>query len=159
MYIFVSLVKSVSIITCPLWFCINNLLNNYQKGEHLISMQTNEKPRRISTYIAAICTGIANGLFGAGGGMLAVVVLERLCKLKSEDAHATALMVMLPLSIVSIVVYLIRGAIQFDFVPIVTLGVLPGSLLGAKLLGKMRSVWIDRLFAVLMLAAGVRLLL
>ncbi len=109
--------------------------------------------------IAAICTGIANGLFGAGGGMLAVVVLERLCKLKSEDAHATALMVMLPLSIVSIVVYLIRGAITFDFVPIVTLGVLPGSFLGAKLLGKMRSLWIDRLFALLMLAAGVRLLL
>ncbi len=122
-------------------------------------MQTNDKPPRIPFYIAAFCTGIANGLFGAGGGMLAVVVLERLCKLKSEDAHATALMVMLPLSIISIVVYLLRGAIRFDFVPIVTLGVLPGSLLGAKLLGKMRSVWIDRLFALLMLAAGIRLVL
>ena len=122
-------------------------------------MQKQERTPRLLISIAAICTGIANGLFGAGGGMLAVVVLERLCKLKSEEAHATALMVMLPLSIVSIVVYLIRGAITFDFVPIVTLGVLPGSFLGAKLLGKMRSVWIDRLFALLMLAAGVRLLL
>ncbi len=122
-------------------------------------MQTNEKTSRIPLYIAAICTGIANGLFGAGGGMLAVVVLERMSKLKSSEAHATALLIMLPLSIVSIIVYLIRGAIQFDFVPIVTLGVLPGSFLGAKLLGKMRSVWIDRLFSLLMLAAGVRLLL
>ena len=91
--------------------------------------------------------------------MLAVVVVERMSKLKSSEAHATALLIMLPLSIVSIIVYLIRGAIQFDFVPIVTLGVLPGSFLGAKLLGKMRSVWIDRLFSLLMLAAGVRLLL
>ena len=122
-------------------------------------MQTNEKTSGIPLYIAAICTGIANGLFGAGGGMLAVVVLERMSKLKSSEAHATALLIMLPLSIVSIIVYLIRGAIQFDFVPIVTLGVLPGSFLGAKLLGKMRSVWIDRLFSLLMLAAGVRLLL
>ena len=122
-------------------------------------MQKHDGTPRFLITIAAICTGIANGLFGAGGGMLAVVVLERLCKLKSEDAHATALMVMLPLSIVSIIVYLIRGAIEFQFVPIVTLGILPGSFLGAKLLGRMRSIWIDRLFALLMLAAGVRLLL
>lgn len=109
--------------------------------------------------IAAVCTGVANGLFGAGGGMLAVVVLERLCALPSEKAHATALLVMLPLSAVSIAVYLLRGALRFDAVLAVTLGMLPGSFLGAKLLGKLRSVWIDRLFALLMLAAGIRLIL
>jgi len=109
--------------------------------------------------IAAVCTGVANGLFGAGGGMLAVVVLERLCGLCSEKAHATALLIMLPLSVVSIAVYWLRGALSFDAVWIVTLGMLPGSFLGAKLLGKLRSVWIDRVFAVLMLAAGIRLML
>jgi uncharacterized membrane protein YfcA len=110
-------------------------------------------------FLAAVCTGLANGLFGAGGGMLAVVVLERICKLESERAHATALMVMLPLSIVSLIVYLLRGALRFDAVPAVVLGMLPGSFLGAKLLGRLRTVWIDRLFSLLMLAAGIRLLL
>ena len=122
-------------------------------------MRKRDKVSKPIIMAAAVCTGIANGLFGAGGGMLAVVVLERLCQLESEKAHATALMVMLPLSIVSLFVYFLRGSLSFDVVPAVALGMLPGSYLGAKLLGKLRSVWIDRLFSLLMLAAGIRLVL
>ncbi len=36
-------------------------------------------------------------------------------------------------------------------------GMLPGSFVGAKLLGKLKSAWIDRIFGILMLVAGLRL--
>lgn len=108
--------------------------------------------------LANICTGVANGLFGAGGGMLAVVVLERMHELETEKAHATALMVMLPLSVVSLAVYLFRGTLEWGNVPFVVIGMLPGSFLGAKLLGKLKSVWIDRIFCILMFIAGFRLI-
>lgn len=108
---------------------------------------------------AAVGTGIVNGLFGAGGGMIAVVVLERLIQLETQKAHATALIIMLPLSIVSVAVYFLRGAMALDNLLYVALGMLPGSFLGAKLLGKLKSVWVDRIFCILMLAAGVRLIL
>lgn len=121
-------------------------------------MQHDFKESKAFLCIAAVCTGITNGLFGAGGGMLAVVVLERLCNLESERAHATALMIMLPLSVVSILVYLLRGTLCWDAVPLTALGMLPGSFLGAKLLGRLHTVWIDRIFSLLMLAAGIRLL-
>lgn len=119
---------------------------------------SNRSPNRAKLYLAGIVTGIVNGLFGAGGGMLAVPILERMQGLEKDRAHATALIVMLPLSIVSLVVYLLRDALSWDIAGWVALGLVPGSLLGARLLGKLNAVWINRLFCLLMLAAGVRLL-
>lgn len=117
-----------------------------------------ERKSKIKFTLAAILTGVINGLFGSGGGMLAVVVLERLHKLETGRAHATALIVMLPLTIISIAVYMLRGAIEWANIPVVALGMLPGSLIGAKLLKKLNSLWVDRLFCLLMLAAGIRLM-
>lgn len=122
-------------------------------------MQQKGKMHKIIGISAAVGTGIANGLFGAGGGILAVIILKRLNKLNSERAHSTALMVMLPLSIISIVVYMLRGALEIEAALPVILGMLPGSFLGARLLGKLRPFWIDSLFCLLMLVAGIRLLL
>jgi len=89
----------------------------------------------------------------------AVVVLKRLCALNSERAHSTALMVMLPLSIISVAVYMLRNMLIVQSALPVILGMLPGSFFGARLLGKLRPLWIDSLFCLLMLAAGIRLLL
>ncbi len=112
-------------------------------------------------YLFALCglfSGLVNGLFGAGGGLLAVPTLERIGGLETQKSHATALLAMLPLSIVSIAVYLIRTPFEWESVPFVALGVLPGSFVGARLLGKIPGKWIHRAFCVLMLAAGVRML-
>ena len=103
-------------------------------------------------------SGLINGLFGAGGGMIAVVCLMRLAHMEERKAHATALIVMLPLTVISVVLYLLRGAVQWGPVPWVALGLLPGSYLGAKLLGSMNKRWIHRIFCLLMFIAGVRLL-
>ncbi len=122
-------------------------------------MKMKWKKSKFSLYAAGLLTGVVNGLFGAGGGMLGVVVLERMQGLSREKAHATALIVMLPLSIVSIIVYLLRGTLEWNIAPWVALGLVPGSFLGAKLLGRLKGVWINRLFCILMLAAGLRLFL
>ena len=53
-------------------------------------------------YLFALCglfSGLVNGLFGAGGGLLAVPALERIGGLETQKSHATALLAMLPLSI------------------------------------------------------------
>ncbi|HPY36366.1 MAG TPA: sulfite exporter TauE/SafE family protein [Clostridia bacterium] len=122
-------------------------------------MQQKRSKFTLPIILAAVGTGIANGLFGAGGGILTVVVLKRLCALNSERAHSTALMVMLPLSIISVAVYMLRNMLIFQSALPVILGMLPGSFFGARLLGKLRPLWIDSLFCLLMLAAGIRLLL
>lgn len=100
--------------------------------------------------------GIANGLFGGGGGMLAVPLL-RARGLSPVKAHATAIAVILPASVVSGAVYLFYGFAPISVLLPVALGVAVGGFFGAKLLGVLPERIITFIFAVLMLIAGFRM--
>ena len=61
--------------------------------------------KNINKLLAGLLAGLCNGLFGSGGGAVAVVALERMCGFASKDAHATAISIMLPLTFASAAVY------------------------------------------------------
>lgn len=104
-------------------------------------------------------TGTLNGLFGGGGGMVAVPYLEKIAGYPTPNAHATAIAVVLPATLVSAAVYLFFGLVPlFVFFP-VSLGVFFGGFLGAKLLNGVKPEYTSFVFALLMLIAGVRMLL
>ena len=66
---------------------------------------------------------------------------------------------MLPLSVLTLVTYAVRGRIPSDFLAGdyvgILLGGVIGGLLGAVVLGKLKSDFTDRLFAVLTVISGV----
>ncbi len=101
--------------------------------------------------------GTANGLFGGGGGMLAVPLLER-GGFPPKRAHATAIAVIAPVSFVSGLLYAFQGFAPLSVLLPTALGVTLGGFLGAKLLGRMSGRGLSVLFALLMLAAGARML-
>lgn len=112
-----------------------------------------------TTYLAGgAAVGAANGLFGGGGGMIAVPVLKAAGR-EARSAHATAIAVILPASVLSGAVYLFYGLVPLSVLIPVALGVSLGGLLGAKLLARVTSRCATFVFAVLMLAAGIRMLL
>ena len=49
-----------------------------------------------------LVTGFANGLFGSGGGTIVVPAMERFLGEEEHKAHATAIAVILPLSLLSL---------------------------------------------------------
>ena len=101
--------------------------------------------------------GFINGLLGAGGGMLAVPLLKK-CGLSTKQAHAGSIAIILPLSAVSAAIYLLNGRMTFvDGWTYMPAGAI-GAVLGAWLLGKITAKWVTRIFALVMLAAGVKLL-
>lgn len=107
--------------------------------------------------LGGLGAGVINGLLGAGGGMVVVPLLSAM-GVHGKRSHATALMVIVPLSAVSAVLYLVQGRVGFaDALPW-----LPGSLLGAylgsRLMPKIATGWLKLLFGGLMLWGGVRLL-
>ncbi len=102
--------------------------------------------------------GIVNGLLGGGGGMIAVPLLQKCAALPSKEAHATAIAVILPASVFSGIVYLFRGFISLAYLLPVALGVALGGILGARLLARLNVQKVNFIFALLMLAAGVRML-
>ena len=99
--------------------------------------------------------GFINGFFGGGGGMLCVPLLEY-SGLDVKRAHATALVVILPICIVSSVVYIIGGYFDLKQVSCACLGVCIGAVIGAKLLDKITSSAVAIVFAALMIAVGVK---
>ncbi len=109
-------------------------------------------------YAAGAAVGAANGLLGSGGGMIAVPMLEKSgCDPKS--AHATSIAVTLPLSVISGLVYLSKGAVELGGAVKYIPGGLAGAVIGAKLLKKLSNVAVKRLFAAAMIAFGIRMLM
>ena len=91
--------------------------------------------------LGGLGAGFLNGLLGAGGGMLAVPLLEW-SGVRGRRAHATSLAVILPLSLVSAALYWWRGwsspLLALPYLP----GGLAGALAGAWLLPRANTAWI-----------------
>ncbi|MDR1735171.1 MAG: sulfite exporter TauE/SafE family protein [Oscillospiraceae bacterium] len=102
--------------------------------------------------------GFINGLLGAGGGMVVVPLLKKL-GLPQLNAHATAVAVIFPLSILSTVVYLLSGRFELAQAAPYLLPGAVGALGGALLLSQIPQKWLRKVFAVFMIWAGVRMFL
>lgn len=113
----------------------------------------------INKLLAGLLAGLCCGLFGSGGGAVAVVALERMCGFASKDAHATAISIMLPLTFASAAVYCAGGGVDWHTLLFAAPGAILGSIAGAKLTGRIKSAALDKLFAAVMLCAGVWMLL
>ena len=113
-----------------------------------------EKKGKIGAIFCGGAVGAANSLFGGGGGMLAVPLLQK-TGLDEKGAHATAILVILPVSLLSFLVYALRGLSDFSVLIPTSIGVSLGGSLGAALLKKLPVKIVNLLFAFLQLAAGL----
>ena len=133
----------------------------HERVKGLISQKKFEKetPKKSKvvkgvSVLLGVLIGFVNGLFGAGGGMLVVPVLG----LNTKRAHATAILIILPLCAVSGVVYLTRGIGGGGmFLPTVG-GVVLGGIVGAFALKKCSGVALQFVFYGIMLLAGLKMI-
>lgn len=101
--------------------------------------------------------GVVNGIFGAGGGMLAVPLLKK-SGLNQKDAHANAVAVILPITVISAILYLIKKNVTFgDSFAYIPTGLI-GSVVATFLLQKFSNRFLQKIFSVFMIYAGIRLL-
>lgn len=114
--------------------------------------------KKFTVYILGLITGVVSGLLGAGGGMIAVPSLKK-AGLNTKEAHSNAVAVILPIAILSAVLYLIDGRMSIAK----TLPFLPGGLIGAYigtlLLKKISPFWLVKIFGAFMVYLGVRMFL
>jgi len=120
--------------------------------------QGNKRPNFLLCAVIGLVTGLANGLFGSGGGTIAVPAMVHLLKAEEHKAHATAISVILPLTVVSSAFYIIKGHADWGITIKATLGGLIGGYIGAKLLNKCPDKLLKKIFAVFMAAAGIKMI-
>lgn len=104
--------------------------------------------------VCGAAVGVANSLFGGGGGMIAVPMLQK-TGLQEKQAHATAILLILPVSLLSFVFYVWKGLYDFSILIPTSLGVTAGGALGARLLGRLPVKTVNILFAILQFTAGI----
>ncbi len=111
----------------------------------------------IVTLTAGVLAGMLNGFLGSGGGIIIVFVTGLLLPQRDpKDIFATAVLSVLPMSIVSTYFYYRGGGISItDYAPYYA-SALFGGILGAVLLDKISTALLKTIFAVLMLWAGFR---
>lgn len=121
-------------------------------------MKQADKKKKWLSLPLGLAVGALNGLFGAGGGMVAVPMLRWL-GLESDESHATSMAVIFPLAIASGLIYLHAGQFQIsDALPYLPGGLL-GAVCGAWLLPRLKTLWLHRIFGVVILFSAGRLLL
>lgn len=112
--------------------------------------------KKIVKAAAGVAIGFVNGLFGAGGGMIAVPLLKK-AGYNQKEAQSNAISIIFPLTLVSFLIYLSRGAI--DIIPSLKYipGGIAGAMIGTLLMKKIKPQLLRLIFSAFILWAGIRM--
>ena len=107
--------------------------------------------------IIGFSTGILNGLFGSGAGTVIVFAMEKFLKKDAKKTHSSAVLIVLMMSLVSSFVYISRGYFDYKLWLYVSIGGIPGGIIGAKLLSKIPKKWLKLIFGTVILVAAYKM--
>jgi uncharacterized membrane protein YfcA len=102
--------------------------------------------------------GVLSGLLGIGSGALKVIAMDTIMGLPFKVSTATSSFMIGVTGVASAAIYLKRGYIHPLIALPVMLGVLAGSMLGARLLPRMPVMTLRRVFAVVVVLIAVQMI-
>lgn len=118
------------------------------------------------TAIGGLAAGFINGMLGTGGGIILVFLLGYLMRrdptlkkiYSTRDVFATVISAILPMSFVSAWFYIKDGSVNInDALPYILPGI-AGGIAGAYLLDKINVKFLKKLFAAMVIYAGVKMM-
>ena len=113
---------------------------------------------KIKIGLAGAVAGAANGLLGAGGGMILVPMLSKSGVLEEAEIFPASVAIILPVCLVSLSVSAFQGPLPWSGALPYLLGSIPGGIL-AGLFGKKIPVkWLHRILGAVVLYGGIRYL-
>ncbi len=112
--------------------------------------------KKYSMQLIGALAGIMNGLFGSGGGLVAVPCLEK-SGFEVKQAHASAIALTSVFSLISCIGYGLTGNLNISeaakYIPAGAVG----AVAGAALMKKINPKLLKRLFGAVMIYSGIRL--
>ena len=104
-------------------------------------------------------TGLISGFFGGGGGMVLIPLLTHYCKLDEKKSFASSLCIILPITVVSIVVYAINGTLKTNHLLPFLIGGIVGGIISGATFKKLSAGTLQKLLGAMILWGGARLIL
>ncbi|MFY8091300.1 MAG: TSUP family transporter [Chitinophagaceae bacterium] len=113
----------------------------------------------IALLIIGFCSGMLSGLVGVGGGIIIVPCLVFFMALTQKQAQGTSLAVLtLPVVFFGMWQYYKNGHIDFRVVGLIAIGFLVGGFFGGKIANKISDDLLKKIFAVILLLIGIKIL-
>jgi hypothetical protein len=102
--------------------------------------------------------GTLSGLLGIGSGAVKVLAMDQAMRIPFKVSTTTSNFMIGVTAAASAGIYLSRGYIDPGIAMPVMLGVLAGSVFGARVLVKARTKWLRVVFSVVIVALGVEMI-
>jgi uncharacterized membrane protein YfcA len=114
--------------------------------------------RSFPTFIISYLAGILSGLLGIGGGGIKVPAMNVISNIPMKAAVATSNFMIGVTAAASALVYIRNGFCDGFVTSPVVLGTLIGSFIGAKVAIKVKGVLLKKIFIIILLVLGARML-
>ena len=115
--------------------------------------------RTVPTFLISYIAGIISGLLGIGGGGIKVPAMNVISNIPMKVSVATSNFMIGVTASASALVYLRHGYCDFFITAPVVLGTLIGSNLGARATNQIQGLSMKRLFVIVLLILGLRMIL
>lgn len=131
-------------------------MDKHLEKKHTLKRQ--KVVKYIKCILIGIVAGVANGLFGSGGGTIVVPGMVLLLGIDEHKAHATAISIILPLTVASAFFYIFNHYVNWEITWKVILGGMLGGYLGAKLLLVCPAGILRKIFGAFMILAAIKMI-
>ena len=108
--------------------------------------------------LIGMISGMISGLFASGGGLILVPIYTHFMKLNEKQARATSLFCILPMVMVTAILYGKNNFIDWGIGIKCAIGGVVGGLIGSKLLNVIPTKYLKLSFILFLLYAGIRML-
>lgn len=109
--------------------------------------------------LIGLIAGLTGGLFGVGGGLVAVPGLVLIIKLVQHNAHATSVTAIVAIASAAVIPFALDRELDWGVAMLLVAGAVVGAVLGAALMGRVNEANLAGAFVVLNVVAGIRLLM
>ena len=103
--------------------------------------------------------GVLSGLLGVGGGIFLVPILTSYFAVDQHLAHGTSLAVVVPTAIMGAAVYSYHGTMDVALAAQLAVGGVIGAAVGSRLMKKIPAAQLKRMFGVMLILVGIRMVL
>ena len=114
--------------------------------------------KRLGYVLAGLAAGAANGLLGAGGGMLLVPLLTMWGDLDDDQVFPASVTIILPICLVSLSISPGLTSLPWKDAWPYLVAAIPGGILAGFLDKKIPVKWLHRALGILIIYGGVRYL-
>lgn len=115
-----------------------------------------KRRKRWPAVLCGLVAGATNGLFGAGGGMVLAPTLQTLTDVDEDSLFPTTLATIIPLCMVSLTVYGLRGDLPWQAAWPYLIGSAAGGTLAGFMGRRIPTLWLHRILGVILLLGALR---